>query len=193
MESMFPLCRYDDATFAPAEVEEFTGVSPLLQRTWRRRGFLGERQHGRHFNAREIAQIMILRYLGQTLLQDLDFVSEAVKKAAPVALWHALHRRKPSPWDVRGTPAEQAAFRRAIAAADLFDVDYIDRMVGVKKGEIYPLLAITPEDSVFVESLDDAFPDHSAPGAIIINLMALGHQLAEAVQKPLIIVSNIEI
>ena len=194
MERMFPQCRYDDAMFSPAEVEEITGISPLLQRTWRRRGFLGDRQHGRAgFNAREIAQIMTLQYLGQTLLLDLESVSKAVKKAAPVVLWHALHRLEPSPWDIRGTPAEQTAFREAIAAADLFDIDYIDRMVGVKKGEIHPFLAITPEGSDFADSFDDAFPDRSVPGAIVLDLMALGHQLGQAVQRPLIIVSNIDI
>lgn len=194
MESMFPHCRYDDAVFSPAEVEDFTGVSPLLQRTWRRRGFLRDRQHGRAgFNAREIAQVMTLQYLGQTLMLDLEFASEAVEKAAPVVLWHALHRSKPSPWDIRGTPAEQTAFREAIAAADLFDVDYIDRMVGVKKGEIHPFLVITPKRSDFADSFDDAFPDGSIPGAIVLDLMALGRQLGQAVPKPLIIVSNIDI
>jgi hypothetical protein len=186
-------CTYTDAVFTPAEVHQMTTVSPQLQRAWRQRGFLGERKYGRaSFTAREVAQVMALRYLGQNLQLDLEFVRDAVEKAAPMILWWALGADVA--WHVEGaTPEQTAAFYQAIAAEDRVGLQYLDKMVGVKRGAVRRFLVKTAAGHDFLSDLTDHFVGDHILGAVILDLDALGEELRKATKRALIIVSDIEI
>lgn len=188
-------CRYTDAIFSPAEVQAMTGASVLLQNTWRRRGFLRTRTHGRaSFNAREVAQILALRYLGQELQIGLDFVSGTAEKAAPLILWFALLTRRDSAWEIEepATHEQKVAFKKAIEA-DLDGLPYIDKMIGVKRSDVRGYLVRTPTSSEFFARLSEPFETGDLNGAIFIDLEALGRQLAESTKRPFIIVSDMEL
>jgi hypothetical protein len=186
-------CTYTDAVFSPAEVYEMTTLSPQHQRVWRQRGFLGERKYGRaSFTAREVAQVMALRYLGQELRVDLESVGIAAAEAAPIIFWWALGVR--AAWKVEGaTPEQSAAFFQAIETEDRRGLQYLDKMVGVKRGSVWRFLVITPSGHEFLSDLTGHFVGDHIPGAVILDLDALGKELRDAAQRALITVTDIEI
>lgn len=186
-------CSYSDAVFSPAEVHEMTAVSPQLQRVWRQRGLLGERKYGRaSFTAREIAQVMALRYVGQELRLDLESIRKAVEEAAPVILWWALGER--AAWKVEGaTPEQTAAFYQAIGGEDRVGLQYLDKIVGVKRGSVRRFLVKTPAGHEFLSDLTGHFVGDHIPGAVILDLDALGKELRDAAKRALITVTDIEI
>jgi hypothetical protein len=186
-------CTYSDAVFSPAEVYEMTAVSPQLQRVWRQRGLLGERKYGRaSFTAREIAQVMALRYLGQELQLDLESIRTAVIEAAPIILWWALGER--AAWEVEGaTPEQTAAFYRAIQDEDRVGLQYLDKMVGVKRGTVGRFLVKTPAGHDILSDLTNHFVGDHIPGAVVLDLDVLGKELRESTGRALITVSDIEI
>lgn len=186
-------CTYTDSVFTPAEVHQMTTVSPQLQRAWRQRGFLGERKFGRaSFTAREVAQVMALRYLGQNLQLDLEFVRDAVEKAAPMILWWALGTR--AAWQVEDASPEQAtAFYQAVEIEDRIGLQYLDKMVGVKRGAVRRFLVKTAAGHEFLSDLTGHFVGDHIPGAVILDLDALGEDLRRSAKRALIVVSDIEI
>jgi hypothetical protein len=135
---------------------------------------------------------MALRYLGQELRLDLESVRKAVVEAAPMILWWALGER--AAWKVEGaTPEQTAAFYRAIDAEDRIGLQYLDKMVGIKRGSVRRFLLKTPASHAFSSNLDNRFIDDHLLGAVVLDLGALGKELRESAKKELITVSDIEV
>lgn len=135
---------------------------------------------------------MALRYLGQSLRTDLEFIQKGVARAAPHILWFALG--DPLAWDIQGTPAQVAAFNKAILAEDFFGFQYLDKMVGLKRGSVERFLVRTDTSDVLTSNLEDILIGDRPPlGGIVLDLMAAGKELREKAKRPLIIVSDIEI
>ena len=59
-----PKIYYDGAEFGPSEVARLTGVSPEVQRDWRRRGILAMRVEGRaRFYSTQVAELLVRKAL----------------------------------------------------------------------------------------------------------------------------------
>jgi hypothetical protein len=188
-------CRFIDAVFTPMEVEAMTGVTPLLQRTWKRRGFLGQRKRVRaSLTAHEVAQIMALQVASQTLPFELKTVQEAVSDAVPSILWYALAQGA-GVWDIEGTPAQKAALKKAIEIEDMRGLQYLDKMVGIKSDQFGRYMVRHKGGWTFVQDLNAAFEESDPTVALVLNLSAIGIMLANAPKRPrgLIIATDIEI
>jgi hypothetical protein len=185
---------HQDAVFTPSEVEAITGVSPLLQRTWRRRGFLGEQLRGPGTcTAHELAQVMGLQIAAQNLNVDLKFVHEGVRQAAPAILFYALGYAQA--WDIQGTPEEVAAFEEHIKREVMYGLQYLHKMVDLRK-EHWGRYFVRRKDSWSFElNLDAFFDGEDTTSAIVLDLMAIGKALAESPDRSraLITVNNIQV
>ena len=81
--------RTTDREFAPRETAKITGVSQILQRTWRRRGYLTGKPSGKWswFTLTEIIRMYVMRSLSMAGL-EISFVKDYAKVAvAPTLRW----------------------------------------------------------------------------------------------------------
>jgi hypothetical protein len=187
-------CRYIDSDFSPQEVEAMTGVSQVLQRTWKQRGFFSVRKHARaSFSAHEVTQIMMLQIASQNVPVELKFVQEAVAAAVPAVLWFALSEDKA--WDIDGTPEQKAAFKRAIASDNKSGLQFLDKFLGLKSEHIGRYVVLRPDSWEFVNELDAVFEDEGSPVGVVLDLFAVAKKLVKSPKRPrgLMVATDIEI
>jgi hypothetical protein len=187
-------CRYVDGVFTPLEVEAMTDIVPVLQRTWKQRGYLRHHKHARaSFNAHEVANIMALQIASQSLPVEMKFVHEAVAAAVPSILWFALSYE--TAWDFEGTAEQKSAVKKAIASDNKVGLQYLDKVLGLKKEQFGRYILLRSGGWEFVNSVDRTFDDEMTTAALVIDLIAIGRRLAKSPKRPrgLIIATDIEI
>lgn len=187
-------CRYLDSYFTAEEIEAVTGVVPALQRTWKQRGFLRQGKHARgRLTAHDLVQIMTLQIASQSLRVEMNFVHEGVAAAVPPILWYALSNIKA--WDVDGTTEQKAAFKESVASDNMKDLPYLDKLIGLKPGELARYVLFLSEGPKFVGSLDDAFDDENTPAGLALDLMAIAKKLVKSPERPrgLFVATDIEV
>lgn len=81
--------QYTLTSFTPGEVEKITGLSTMMQRDWRRRGFLPTAAGHARFDPFALAEIFVMK-----LLADRGVGPVHTKEVADICaigiLWHAL-------------------------------------------------------------------------------------------------------
>jgi hypothetical protein len=175
-------CRFVDGVFTPQEVEAMTGIVPVLQRTWKQRGYI---RHHTHVHARltvhELAQIMALQFASQSIPVEMKFVHEAVAEAAPSILWFALFDVRA--WDIDGTAEQKAIFKRALDS-DNAEPLRLESAVGLNREKFGRYIVLRPEEWEFVNDLNDTFADERTPAAVVIDLVAIAKRLVESRKRP---------
>jgi hypothetical protein len=186
-------CHYANGNFSTLEVEAMTGVSPVLQRTWKQRGFLSRRKTARaSFSAPEVVEIMALQIASQSVPVEMKFVQEAVAAAVPAVLWFALTYDKA--WDVEGTPEQKAVFRRALASDNKGGLPLLDKVLDLRGEHVGRYVLLRPDCWEFVNKLDGAFEDENSPVGIVLDLFAVAKKLVNSPKRPrgLMVATNIE-
>lgn len=83
------MSRFTLTTFTPGEAERITGLSTMMQRDWRRRGFIESTEGHARFDAFALAELMVLKMLADAGVGPQDGV-EIAKFCAAGVMWHSL-------------------------------------------------------------------------------------------------------
>ena len=170
--------------FTPAEIGRASGLSVDLQRVWRRRGQLPDRQgHHARFNVFDVASIMVRYALSRRGVTPTDSIDLGTL-AAPSVVWCALMHAD-GVCEVRGEPGVVEEFE----AAYFEDATLINRLAGVSQGDVYRyLVAFDGESPVLDNDIGLMIEGAGAESGFFISLDILGMRLVDRIGKPLMVV-----
>jgi hypothetical protein len=121
--------QYVLTSFTPGEVEKITGLSNVMQRDWRRRGFLPSSAGHARFDPFALAEVFVMKLLADRGIGPVHS-KEVADWCAIGVLWHALkavdayegdHHRtfewEPEEFRPKPDPSLVAAVKKMVAAA----------------------------------------------------------------------------
>lgn len=187
-------CRYVDGVFSPLEVEAMTGVSPVLQRTWKQRGFLVQNKTARaSLSVREVAQIATLQIASQGVPVELAYVREAAAAAVPSILWFASSDKEA--WEIQGSTEQKAAFRRGLASANKSGLMGLDKALGVTAQNMGRYVVLHSNEYDFVNELEAVFEAEDTPVSLILDLFAIANRLVRSPKRrgAMMVATDIEV
>jgi len=161
------------ATFTPAAAARITGVSAVLQRDWRRRGYLPSVPGHARFSTVQLAEIWVMGLLAERGIGPQQSKGMAFSAAMRIAAFAHLSA---SAWDGAVPPDRQ----RAEFAREGLSTPHIPRF----------LLWLPDGPAGFADTLtffDEAkYPQNNIGAVVVLDLRALGNLLVERAGKPLI-------
>lgn len=173
-------------SFLPRELTAITGLSPTMQRDWRRNGYLPMREAGwATFDLRDVARVALLKVLadaglgpafGNTLLSE-----PAHGRVVDSICWWAVEAQDVSTW-VKNLPPVLAAQVLSWDEADHFSL--VDAVTGISSTDRVQATHIDPLDRTTWQAevpLDEA---PRTPITITLRLDAIGSQIASRVSGP---------
>lgn len=191
---MIVRCKVRENVWSAAEAAEVTGVSPLVQRAWRNRGFLGARRHARGLTSMEVAQVRTLKIVKDRGV-DLDQAAPIAERARDV-LWFAVSHDPLRLIEPLGTFDQQRAFKSALkTAVDGVEGDLalIAKAVSIRGRGAVRFVAAIENDQIALSSLGDIFDAEEEEAALILDLLVIGRRLAELSSRPLLLAHSIVI
>lgn len=136
--------QYTLTSFTPGEVEKITGLSTMMQRDWRRRGFLPSMAGHARFDPFALAEVFVMKLLADRGVGPVHS-KEVADWCAIGILWHALktvdayegdHLRtfdwEPEDHRPKPDPAMQAKLKEIAEAAGMELPEGADGTWGVK-------------------------------------------------------------
>lgn len=176
----------DLTTFTPGEVEAVSGLSTVMQRNWRRHGYLPSTNDGHaRFNAFDIARLMVMKMFSDHGVGPHE--SSKVAKICSVGIvYAALQERKAYNDDL-----DVEAQRKQRVDLQSISRGIVREYTG--QGLVPAQYFIWWADGTHVwhHSLNDAFPpfEFRNPKTIgpvmVLDLNALGQELLAKIGKPL--------
>lgn len=179
------------ATFGPKDLMAVTGLTPVMQRDWRRAGHLPAREGGwAKFSLLDVCAVAVRKVVadaglgpafGKTLL---DGPSGPVLVAS--VMWWALEAQDVNDWLVDLDEA-LAGEVRALDAKDHFGLIY--GVTGIDPSSRLRVIAVDPHSGVLTSQTEgDPAGDEDLAIALIIRLDTIGRQLATRAERSLITV-----
>ena len=170
------------AELTPAELGEVAGVTPDLQRVWRKRGHLPPLKDARaHFDVFLACEVMLLQALALRGIPPGEGASVA-KKYAHLIIFAALITAEGS-CEVLGPVEAVRGFAHAYAA----DTKIIAQLAKTTIEYVPPYLVILDDQPPALSpTLPDEEGHHVAETGAFINLIALGLRLASRFGRPVV-------
>lgn len=181
-------------SFLPRELTAITGLSPTMQRDWRRNGYLPMREAGwATFDLHDVARIALLKVLadaglgpafGNTLLSE-----PADARVVHSICWWAVEAQDASTW-VKPLPPIIADEVLSWDAADHFAL--VDTVTGISSTDRFQAIHIDPLKRIMRHAevpLDEQPP---TPISITLRLDAIGSQIAGRVSGTLLSLHPLE-
>lgn len=169
---------FREERFSPAELAACTGLSPSMQRDWRRHGHLRSEYRGSAtFSARELAEVRLMVLMRQMGLGPSKSRSLA-DLVAPSVLWLAL-ADWPESWAVDGRGGDVDAYRSSL---EKLGDEHLRLMAGLD-GPAYRFGTLAGDTVQFTPALDQ---DELGQDEItsIVNLDAVAARIVAAAGRP---------
>lgn len=170
------------AHFTPSELAAITGLSPEMQRVWRRRGQLPEGVGSpARFNATDAAELIVRYQLSRYGVSPSES-ADAGKRAAPLVLWFALLDADGA-CEVIGSEADVLSFLERFQEGH----DLAAGLAGAATRARYVWRA-DGDELEFVSDLQDAGEAGEFLSGFFIDLSHAGTRLAAVAGRPLMTV-----
>lgn len=173
-------------SFTPKDLTSITGLSPTMQRDWRRNGYLPPRESGwSSFDLEEVSKVALLKVLADAGLGPgfgNDVISGDVGRAIVRSIgWWVVEAEEAEAWVGDLTPST-ASEVLALDADDHFAL--VSRVTGLDVAERLQAVQIDPIKRTIFAGIG-AGADEAPIGLIslTVRLDALGQQIAQRVGK----------
>lgn len=167
--------------FTPAETAVITGVSVTLQRDWRRRGILPERQADgwSKFSLNDVIKLYVLKFFS-----DAHFSVKELFDVAPIAILpvHTALQRIPEKWVFEGDKVS-LAFKRRIIETSVSGSS--SRFLCIAHSPDLPLIGATARLNSF-DAISEWFDGRgSIAGFTALDLVVVAAHIAARCEGPL--------
>ncbi|MFS8052333.1 hypothetical protein QD357_05845 [Rhizobium sp. BR 317] len=176
----------DLTTFTPGEVEAVTGLSTVMQRNWRRHGYLPATKDGHaRFNAFEMARLMVMRMFSDRGIGPSESFEIAGICSVGI-VYSALQERM-----AYNANMDLEALRREHIDLQSISRRIIREYTGAGNAPAQYFIWWADGTHVWHRSLSDAFPpsDFRDPRTVglvmLLDLNALGRELLAKIRKPI--------
>jgi hypothetical protein len=179
-------------TFAPKDVAAITGLSPAMQRDWRRNGYLPPRETGwSNFTLHEVAAIAIRKAVTDIgigpAFADRILTHGASQQAIKSVVWWALEAQSVADW----TSLKGDAISRLVDWDDDDHHGVVDTITGSNSTDRGRLLTFYPELNAVEVGMIATAPDDDGCGTveIMILLDRIGRGIAKRAGRGLVNIS----
>lgn len=182
---MFKIAQISDSTFSPAEVESFTGFTTVMQRDWRRRGYIDASEEGQHarFMSRTVASILVMRMFADVHVGP-SISREFAAEAAACVMWYALDLNR-NLLVVNGPPKLVQEYWESFDR----NTAQIEKIVAIPLKRLGKYFVFESKRHYgIINDLQEVKMNPLRPVATIMDLEQLGKYFARYARKPLITV-----
>lgn len=183
------IVNYSVREVGPKELASMTGLSPAMQRDWRRVGHITKEDAGwSSFTLQDVAQIALRKTLADSGLGAVVtkpiFESDELQAILASVTWWMIEADQ---WDVSAETAN------AIGAADVDRFRLVEQITGVASGAVSRLLIFTPASGTVVLQNEGFTVDDFRPGVVqvVVQLDDLGQRAARLAQRALVTVEGL--
>ena len=184
------MSRDDFKSFTPSEVETVTGLTTVMQRNWRRHGYLPSLEGHARFDVFEVARLMTMRLLSERGIGPKE--SSKVSEICAIGIVYSalLDSKAYGPEVIKSSLRAENSDLQTISRRIVRDYTGI----GIVPSQYFIWWADGAHH--FDNSLDRAFPpfefaDSRIEGPVIVlDLKAMGRSLLQKAGKPLVFLSE---